>query len=546
MKKSLYILIFLLHGSYIYSQIYNSTKTSSKSGVYTKNNCAVGCTGTSVTYTSPVLSQTRTSTTSQADADTKAQTAADSAANTDVASNGQNYANANGSCINCPTGNPIWVNTGLTRCVNCMSEIQQKDTNTLSSTYNQVQWISGGTACGSTIQISFQKQNPTNSQINNGLLTANVTGGASAYNYLWSNGKTTQTIDSLPNGTYCVQVTDTNGCIMNKCELLESPVCSLTVNGVLMPPTKYGRADGYASTNPAGNNGNITYKWNTGDTSQNLTNISAGKYCVTITDTAACSIVWCDESFIIDSCRAFPAVIQYSKTDPSSKTASDGGIQLSVSGGKAPYTYLWTNGGTTANQQHLKPGTYCITVVDAWGCSVMDCIYLNYPCEMTVQISSKAPTNNTQDNGSMLATASGGTPPYTYVWNNSIRTPFLWNLAMGSSYGVTVTDNVGCTAKACDSITTHSAVYNISLDEKAFSITQNPIEDKVSILWNTTVWYPKQIILRDIIGNIVRREELKNASQYDIDVPELNTGVYFIEIENTLDNKKYIKKIVKK
>ena len=150
-------------------------------------------------------------------------------------------------------------------------------------------------------------------------------------------------------------------------------------------------------------------------------------------------------------------------TDVSCYGAADGSIILNVSGGTPPYTYAWNYFGATApGITSLYPWTYSVTVHDAANDSVVDAFTISEPPVMVV---SETHTNGICFGGptaSIMITASGGTPPYSYHWNdgdtlNSHRT----GLATGN-YSVTVLDNNFCSVSVGGIVVSQSSPITIS------------------------------------------------------------------------------------
>ncbi|MDP2423670.1 MAG: Ig-like domain-containing protein [Bacteroidales bacterium] len=129
---------------------------------------------------------------------------------------------------------------------------------------------------------------------------------------------------------------------------------------------------------------------------------------------------------------------------------NNGSINLDVTGGIAPYTYVWTRdgGGYSASVQNpggLSPGTYNVTVTDKYGCTASGSTEITQPATAVSVIGSVTNATYPSSNGSIDITASGGTGAYTYAWSNGATTEDLTGLA-GGTYHVTVTDANGCTA----------------------------------------------------------------------------------------------------
>ncbi len=134
-----------------------------------------------------------------------------------------------------------------------------------------------------------------------------------------------------------------------------------------------------------------------------------------------------------------------SVTTPASCGQNNGEITTTVTGGTAPYTYLWSNGATTQNLSAVGVGNYTLTVTDANGCPATNgtgivMTSLNAPI---VNITSVNSTCNNA-NGSATANASGGVGNYTYLWIPGGQTTASISSLLPGNYSVTVTDNLGC------------------------------------------------------------------------------------------------------
>ena len=116
-------------------------------------------------------------------------------------------------------------------------------------------------------------------------------------------------------------------------------------------------------------------------------------------------------------------------------------------GGTAPYTYLWSNGATTQKLTGLTAGTYQITVTDANGETASCEVVINEPAKLDHSIVKLSDVSTTgASDGSAKVTASGGTKPYTYAWDNGETTATATALNAGK-HSVTITDKNGCTTK---------------------------------------------------------------------------------------------------
>ena len=123
---------------------------------------------------------------------------------------------------------------------------------------------------------------------------------------------------------------------------------------------------------------------------------------------------------------------------------SDGSINLNVWGGKAPHTYLWSNGATVQDPTGLTAGNYSVTVTDANGCTAVRSFTVNngYSLVLSGEVSNSNCYGDAT--GTINLSVAGGVGPYNYAWSNGEITQDLSDLPAGI-YGVTVSDANGCT-----------------------------------------------------------------------------------------------------
>ncbi|NDJ00143.1 T9SS type A sorting domain-containing protein, partial [Flavobacterium sp. LaA7.5] len=144
-------------------------------------------------------------------------------------------------------------------------------------------------------------------------------------------------------------------------------------------------------------------------------------------------------------------------TNVSCNAGSNGSVDLTVTGGTAPYTYLWNNTATTQDLSGLTAGIYEVTVTDANGCTATASVTVTQPTVLSASGTATNVSCNAGSNGAVDLTVTGGTAPYTYVWNNTATTEDLTGLEAGI-YDVTVTDANGCTATTSVTVTQPEAI----------------------------------------------------------------------------------------
>ena len=281
---------------------------------------------------------------------------------------------------------------------------------------------------------------------NNGTATATPTGNNGAVTYLWSNGATTQTISGLSAGTYTVTITDAVNCTaIASYTVTEPPVMDVTCTSTDV--TTNGGSDGTASVTASGGTPPYTYLWNTGATTSSISGLVAGTYSVTVTDAKGCTAE-CSTTVNEPGCNLSASA---DGTPVSCNDGSDGTATATPTGNNGAVTYLWSNGATTQSISGLSAGTYTVTITDAVNCTAIASYTVTEPPVMDVTCSSTDVTTNGGSDGTASVTASGGTPPYTYLWNTGATTSSISGLTAGT-YTVTVTDAKGCTAECSTTV----------------------------------------------------------------------------------------------
>ena len=148
-----------------------------------------------------------------------------------------------------------------------------------------------------------------------------------------------------------------------------------------------------------------------------------------------------------------------SNTNVSCFGSADGSLTLNVVGGTPPYSFNWDNGaGTVQNPTGLDVGWYNVTITDANGCTVVKMGDITQPSLLSAWSWDDFPAScaGAADGQASIA-VSGGTPAYTYLWDNGENTATAVNLTAGL-HSATVTDSNGCTATASVTISSISAI----------------------------------------------------------------------------------------
>ena len=333
---------------------------------------------------------------------------------------------------------------------------------------------SGGSGCPKSFNVAVGSSpaisstaTPTNVSCNggsNGSVALSVSGGTAPFNYAWTRtggGFTANTKDlsGITAGTYNVLVTDVNGCTTSASATVTEPA-AITLTPANTNVLCYGNNTGAISLTVSGGTSPYTYQWADGPTTLNRTGLPAGTYSITVTDATGCTKT---QSYIITQ-PASALDLSKSQTNVTCYGATNGAINLTVSGGTGPYTIDWADVAGTSNDEDrtaLAAGNYSVTVTDANGCTQTLQVSITQPTPLTLNTVVTQPTcppdaaQNNSD-GAVDLSVSGGTSPYTYAWVASgggvipvgqAAIQDLTTLKAGT-YQVTVTDQRGCTASA--------------------------------------------------------------------------------------------------
>jgi hypothetical protein len=286
---------------------------------------------------------------------------------------------------------------------------------------------------------------------NDGAVDLSV-GGNGPFTYTWSNGMTTEDISGLAGGSYTVVIEwdTTNNCVDSATFTIAEPL-ALAVDTIATVAEECGAADGSATATGFGGTTPYSYLWNNGSMSSTASGLSGGSYTVTITDNNGCTA---SMSAAVSGSLALMA------TDSTTNAAcgvSDGSGTMTVTQGVAPYTYMWSNGATTATADSLSAGSYTVTISDSLGCSNSYSVNISNINAPSVSITST--TNvlcNGNATGSLTVTAVGG-GPFDYAWTSGDTTDTAMNLAAGT-YTVTVADTALCISIIAGTITEPTAI----------------------------------------------------------------------------------------
>ncbi len=208
-----------------------------------------------------------------------------------------------------------------------------------------------------------------------GSVNLNSSGFTSSAVFLWNNGATTQNLSHLGQGNYAVTVTDLactqtlSATIIN----VDGPTISTDVTNILCSYGGVGKITAHAT----GGTPPYSYEWNNVPGDSTFPNLPTGIYHLVVTDNGGCQTETTDTVFF----RPASKLSSFVSTTPENCNRTNGEITLSVKGGTPPYTYVWTNGGTTKNQSNLEAGPYEVTITDVNSCTATAPANVKAACE---------------------------------------------------------------------------------------------------------------------------------------------------------------------
>ncbi|MBQ2075991.1 MAG: hypothetical protein II471_00605, partial [Bacteroidales bacterium] len=184
--------------------------------------------------------------------------------------------------------------------------------------------------------------------------------------------------------------------------------------------------------------GTSSFVWeNSNTTLTERTNLNAGNYAVTITNST------CQRSFATTIAEKEQITVSETIDNLVCNGDNSGRISLAVSGGTSPYSYTWDNDTESATIENLAANEYSCTVSDRNSCTVSQSFTITQPDSLLVQTEVTNLSCWNSDDGAISVSVTGGTQPYSYLWNDGVTTADRTNL-YAVTYGLMVTDANGC------------------------------------------------------------------------------------------------------
>ena len=302
--------------------------------------------------------------------------------------------------------------------------------------------------------VTTSSTNETSAGACDGTATAAVSGGASPYSYMWSDSTASATAIGLCGGTYSLDVTDAAGC-MTSATVSISTDSSTTVSPLYVAVQTTGTScggicDGSATLTASGGTLPYSYSWDNGGASATIGNLCSGVYSYVVTDANGVN----SQGYVMVTSASIMTVLMDTIPVTSASCGNaDGGVSIMVSGGTIPYSYAWSNGATGSSLSNVAGGMYSVLVTDGSGCQATASFVIPDLSGPTVSILGTTNANCGGADGAIYTGVSGGTSPYTYLWDNGATAQNMLDAAAGTHY-VQVTDASGCVGSASATILT--------------------------------------------------------------------------------------------
>ncbi len=286
----------------------------------------------------------------------------------------------------------------------------------------------------------------------NGFINVDATNGQPPYTYAWSTGQSESFISGLAKGLFDVTITDDEGCFstIENIVIEEPDPLDIIINNqenIIC----FGETEGIIQISAIGGTPPYSFIWNSGQTQDDINNLGAGEYQVTVSDINGCQMI-AEPILIMEPSNLIIEIDSILNVECIG--SEEGEIQLSVSGGTGNYQYFWNHDQNImgAKASGLSAGNYSVTVVDNFGCKKrvqsIEVLANQLPIEVNHTILEPLACFN-DSNAIVSFTINEGNPPYELNWSFGLKEELTVNTHQKSNlpagnYTTTITDSNGC------------------------------------------------------------------------------------------------------
>ncbi|MEM1320302.1 MAG: T9SS type A sorting domain-containing protein [Bacteroidota bacterium] len=393
------------------------------------------------------------------------------------------------------------------------------------------------------LAIALEINNLTCSE--KGSAAATVSGGTAPYSYQWSTGSTASDIDQLEFGSYGLTVTDANGCTLSQDFEIIDECCELVISlETIDVPCGAGSVGQISINIDVEGTPPYTVEWSDPDLRDTLTLtvLPPGVYAMTITDASGCMIS--EEAEVLAECC--PEEFTLDITDESCTGINDGSIAVNIDNpATPPYTFEWSdpNLPNESTLSNLSPGAYALTLTNGDGCSKIETFDIASSLDLEVTT-----TFADCDGKGGSATASADGFFLSFFWSNGGSGSSQSDLAVGD-YSVTVYNLFGGCRSAADFtieedpacpdglvMAPHVVAAKPDAPGLSMQLSPNPASEQGRIEYALEAAARVTISLFDGQGRLLRQLEQEvarsaGAHQLNIDLADLNAGIYFVQLQ---------------
>ena len=360
-----------------------------------------------------------------------------------------------------------------------------------------------------------------------GSATILSSGGSGVSAYSISNGIVFQSSNVFTNlyaGSHTVIVRDAAGCTGRVTFTINQPT-HIDVSTGILNVTCNGDANGVISVITSGGSGGnmFSISGSAYQSSNVFSNLSGGLYTVTVKDANQCT-----NSMSVRVNEPDALNISANLHDVSCAGGNNGSIVLNLTGGTAPYIYVWSNNNYTPTLFDLPAGIYGVQGWDDNGCSFAHTYTIsqpNAPLVVNGVITDATAAGSTD--GNVALTVTGGVAPYNYSWSNGSTSVNLIEVG-GGTYTVNITDANGCVTSGSYVVGSPVGIENVDAVNNTVTIYPNPTTDVATVEVQGSIISGIKII--NAYGAIVLQTEPKQPTA-KIYTSSLAAGIYFVQVQ---------------
>lgn len=367
-----------------------------------------------------------------------------------------------------------------------------------------------------------------------GSIYVSVNGGTMPYTFEWFDEEgdvvwSQEDFRFATAGTYELVVTDINGCTAS---YLDSNVVSVNeliilADTLITNISCRDGMDGAIDVEVGGGVPPFTYEWSNDAETEDLMDITAGIYTLTVTDSDTCRAIFpglrvaepltaLETTGLIDSVSCFGFM--------------DGAIAAEVTGGGPPYELRWRRNGNLVPSlqglllEDLITAEYQLEVTDSNGCRVTTDFVVGGPPEILIDI-----VNDPPGADSLMAIISGGVDPYSLLWSNGDTTSTITDL-VSATYSLLVTDETGCTAEATFVLTDTWTINEVDWEVRLFP---NPTADWLEVRIDSEgIPIQKDLSFEwfNATGALIQSQPVQEDNRVRFDLTSWPAGLYWLRI----------------